>query len=78
MSQANTQSNTHSNSATNSYIQLAQNTDQSLSNAAESIKQQTGGRILSAKTVNKNGQQVHQIKVLMPSGKVQVFEVNAQ
>lgn len=57
-------------------FQLAQS--QSLSKAAQSIKQQTGGTILSTKTVNKNGQRVHKIKVLLPSGKVQTFTVSAQ
>jgi uncharacterized membrane protein YkoI len=61
-----------------SKIQLAQAGGQSLSAAAQSIKQRTGGRILSTKTVNKNGQRVYKIKVLLPSGKVQTFTVNAQ
>ena len=58
------------------YIQLAQS-GQSLESAVQSIKQKTGGRILSTKTVNKNGKRAHKIKVLLPSGKVQVFRVNA-
>ena len=56
-------------------IQFAQG--QSLNEAVQSIKQQTGGRILSTKTVQKNGQTVYKIKVLLPSGKVQTFTVNA-
>ena len=56
-------------------IQFAQS--QSLNEAVQSIKQQTGGRILSTKTVRKNGQTVYKIKVLLPSGKVQTFTVNA-
>lgn len=71
-----TQANPHSSS----FIQLAQN-DQSrknLNSAVQSVKQKTGGRILSTKTVNKNGQRVHKIKVLLPSGKVRVFSINAQ
>lgn len=59
-------------------IQLAQNNNQSLNNAVRSVKQRTGGRILSAKTVGKNGRRVHKIKVLLPSGKVQTFTINAQ
>ncbi|MCW8899419.1 MAG: hypothetical protein OQK75_08505 [Gammaproteobacteria bacterium] len=59
------------------YIQLAQ-ASQNLDSAVQSVKQQTGGRILSAKTINKNGLRVHKIKVLLPSGKVQVFSINAQ
>lgn len=62
--------------ATHGYMQLAQS-EQSLDNAVQSVKQKTGGRILSTKTVNKNGKRVHKIKVLLPSGKVQVFHVNA-
>ena len=59
------------------YIQLAQSNSQSLAEAAQSIKEQTGGRILSAKTIIRNGQQIHKIKVLLPSGKVRIFKVNA-
>ena len=51
---------------------------QSLSEAAESVKQRTGGRILSTKTTQSGGQRVHKIKVLLPSGKVQTFTVSAQ
>ena len=58
------------------YLQLAANNQQGLDAAVQSIKQQTGGRILSAKTVNKKGHAVHHIKVLLPSGKVRVFKVN--
>ena len=48
---------------------------QSLDSAVQDIKQQTGGRILSAKTIKKNGTPVHHIKVLLPSGKVRIFKV---
>lgn len=68
---------TQANSLSSSFIQLAQN-DQSLNNAVQSVKQKTGGRILSTKTVSKNGQRIHKIKVLLPSGKVRVFSVTAQ
>ena len=60
------------------YLQFAQNNNQSLNSAVQAIKQQTGGRILSAKTVKKNGQRIYKIKVLLPSGKVQTFKVSAQ
>lgn len=59
-------------------IQIAQAGGKSLNAAVQSIKQQTGGRILSTKTINKNGQRVYKIKVLLPSGRVQTFTVNAQ
>ena len=51
---------------------------QSLSEAAESVKQRTGGRILSTKKSQSGGKRVYKIKVLLPSGKVQTFTVNAQ
>lgn len=51
---------------------------QSLNDAAQSVKQRTGGRILSTKTVQSGSQRVHKIKVLLPSGKVQTFTVSAQ
>ena len=75
ISQASSQTSSLISSPT---IQLAQNNNQSLNNAAQSVKQRTGGRILSAKTVRKKGQRVHKIKVLLPSGKIQIFTINAQ
>lgn len=58
-----------------SFLQLVKNEQQSLNKAVNKIKKQTGGRILSAKTVNQKGQPVHHIKVLLPSGKVRIFKV---
>jgi hypothetical protein len=43
--------------------------------AVEKIKRQTGGRILSAKTIGKANRRVHVIKVLLPSGKVRIYKV---
>ena len=60
------------------YTQYAKNNNQNLNSVAKSIKKKTGGRILSAKTVKKNGQRIYKIKVLLPSGKVQTFRVTAQ
>lgn len=59
------------------YIQLANNSED-LDSAVQTIKQKTGGRILSAKTVTINGSRIYKIKVLLPSGKVQTFSVSAQ
>ena len=59
-------------------VQLAQNTNQNLNAAIKSIKQKTKGRILSSKRVEKNGQIFFKIKVLLPSGKVQVFTIKAR
>jgi hypothetical protein len=60
------------------FLQLAQNEQHSLDAAVKRVKKKTGGRILSAKTVNKKGKSIHHIKVLLPSGKVRVYKVNAQ
>ena len=49
----------------------------SLKQAIRSLKQKTGGRILSARTVSEKGKRIHKIKVLLPSGKVRVFKVSA-
>jgi len=60
------------------YIQLA-NSDEGLENAVQTIKNKTEGRILSAKTVDKNdGSRIYKIKVLLPSGKIKTFHVSAQ
>ncbi len=58
-------------------IRLSQNNSQTLNQAVTTIKLKTGGRILSAKTVQKNGHRIYKIKVLLPSGKIQTFRVNA-
>ena len=44
----------------------------SLDKAVNQVRKETGGRILSAKTVSENGRRVHRIKVLMPSGRVKI------
>lgn len=49
----------------------------SLDQAAEQVRRQTGGRILSAETIEKNGRRVHRIKVLTPDHKVVIREINA-
>lgn len=49
----------------------------SLDQAAAMVRKQTGGRILSAETVSKNGRKVHRIKVLTPDHKVVIREINA-
>ena len=72
------QANPQSHSPLSSPFLLAQSNHQSLNSAVQTIKQRTGGRILSAKTVVKNGQRVYKIKVLLPSGKVQTFRINAK
>ncbi len=50
----------------------------SLNDAIQQVKRETGGRVLSADTVNQGGRTVHRIKVLTPSGQVRVVVVDAQ
>jgi len=48
-----------------------------LSQAVDDVRRETGGRILSARTVRKNGLFVHRIKVLTPDKRVVIYEVDA-
>lgn len=48
----------------------------SLDTAVQQVKSSTGGRVLSAKTINKQGRQVHQIKVLTKDKKVRTISVD--
>jgi len=50
----------------------------SLNEAVQQVKRNTGGRVLSADTVHRNGRRVHRIKVLTPSGQVRIVSVDAQ
>lgn len=47
----------------------------SLSEAIEQVRQQTGGRILSAKTKVSGNREIHHIKVLTKDGKVKTFDI---
>jgi len=49
----------------------------SLDAAVARIQRETGGRVLSASTVRDGGRLIHRIKVLLPSGKVRVYQVDA-
>jgi uncharacterized membrane protein YkoI len=48
----------------------------SLSDAIESVRSRTGGRVVSAETRVSNGREVHHIKVLTEDGKVRTHKVN--
>ena len=49
----------------------------SLDEAAVKVRKQTGGRVLSADTTSSRGDAVHRIKMLLPSGRVRVYLVDA-
>jgi uncharacterized membrane protein YkoI len=50
----------------------------SLNEAVQQVQRETGGRVLSADTVNQGGRAVHRIKVLTPSGQVRIVTIDAQ
>jgi uncharacterized membrane protein YkoI len=50
----------------------------SLDQAVRQVRAQTGGRVLSAETINRGGRAMHRIKVLLPSGHVQIVHVDAE
>ena len=57
-------------------LQVAQSNCMSLSEAIESVRSRTGGRVVSAETKVSNGREVHYIKVLTEDGKVKTHKVN--
>ena len=59
-------------------LQLADNDAMSLSEAVESVRQRTDGRIISAETKTRNGNEVHHIKVLTKDGKVKTFKIQGR
>jgi uncharacterized membrane protein YkoI len=48
-----------------------------LEDAISQVRRETGGRILSASTIRKNGRNVHRIKVLTSDNRVRIINVNA-
>jgi len=56
-------------------IELAQKSGMTLAEAVESVRRQTDGRIISAETKSKNGNEVHHIKVLSKDGKVKTYKI---
>lgn len=59
-------------------LQVAQDDGMSLSEAIESVRRRTGGRIVSAETKVQGGREVHHIKVLTKDGKVRTHKVNGR
>lgn len=49
-----------------------------LNQAVQQVQSETGGRVLSAETINQGGRSVHRIKVLTPSGQVRVMTIDAR
>jgi uncharacterized membrane protein YkoI len=58
-------------------LQVAQSDGMSLSQAIQSVKNRTGGKVISAETRVQGGREVHYIKVLK-DGKVKTHKVNGR
>ena len=46
-----------------------------LEQASEMVREQSKGKVLSARTTHFNGGRTHRIQVLTPSGRVKIFQV---
>jgi uncharacterized membrane protein YkoI len=57
---------------------VAQRDGMSLSQAIESVRKRTGGKVLSAETKMQGNREVHYIKVLTNDGKVRTHKVNGR
>lgn len=56
----------------------AQSGGMSLSQAIQSVKNRTDGKVISAETRVQGGREVHHIKVLQKDGKVKTYKVNGR
>ena len=59
-------------------IRTVQSNGMSLSQAIESVRRRTGGKVVSAETRVQGGREVHHIKVLTKDGKVKTHKVNGR
>jgi len=57
---------------------VAQSGGMSLSQAIESVRSRTGGKVVSAETRVEGDREVHHIKVLTKDGKVKTYKVNGR
>lgn len=57
-------------------LQVAQSGCMSLSQAIESVRRSTGGKVVGAETKVQGGREVHHIRVLTKDGKVKTHTVN--
>lgn len=57
---------------------LAATEQTSLEEAVAQVRQQTGGRILSADTRRVEGRRVHRIKVLLPDGRIRILLIETE
>ena len=57
---------------------VVQSDGMTLSQAIESVRSRTGGKVVSAETRVQGGREVHHIKVLTKDGKVKTHKVNGR
>ena len=57
---------------------VMQSDGMTLSQAIESVRRKTGGKVVSAETRVQGGREVHHIKVLTTDGKVKTHKVNGR
>lgn len=50
---------------------------ETLKEAIDRVEKETGGKVLSADTIRTRGSVVYRIKVLMPDGRVRIFQIPA-
>ena len=60
------------------HILLVQATASNEDEAAKSVREKTGGRVLNVESANKAGRDIYLVKVLLPSGTVRIVEVNGR
>jgi len=49
----------------------------SMKDAIEQVQRETAGKVLSADTIRTRGTVIYRIKVLMPDGRVRIFQIPA-
>jgi len=59
-------------------FRIVQDNGMTLSEAVESVRRSTDGRIVSAETKTKNGREVHYVKVLTKDGKVKTHKITGR
>ncbi|MCB1586342.1 MAG: hypothetical protein R3F25_06500 [Gammaproteobacteria bacterium] len=60
------------------FSQIKNNNEMSLEDATEYVRSTSKGKVLSAKTNVNQGKKSHRIQVLTPSGRVRVYQIDAQ
>jgi len=48
-----------------------------MKDAIEQVQRETAGKVLSADTIRTRGTVIYRIKVLMPDGRVRIFQIPA-